>query len=82
MSSDPHDFITIKETSRILKVTRQTLRNWDKTGKLVAYRHPLNNYRLYKKDDLYRIVDLMNIPMEEREDMKNTVRKIEVRHEE
>lgn len=45
-------FITIKEASKLLSVTPLTLRNWDKHKKLVAYRHPINNYRVYRLDEL------------------------------
>jgi excisionase family DNA binding protein len=45
-------YFTIKQASVILGVSPLTLRNWDKKGKLAAHRHPVNNYRVYKKDDL------------------------------
>jgi excisionase family DNA binding protein len=50
------DYMTIKEAAEFLKVTGQTLRNWDNLGKLKPYRHPMNNYRLYKKADLVKIL--------------------------
>lgn len=46
------NYLTIKEVSEILGVTPLTLRNWDKTGKLKAYRNPLNNYRIYKLEKI------------------------------
>jgi excisionase family DNA binding protein len=45
-------YYTIKQASKLLHVTPLTLRNWDKNGKLKAYRHPLNNYRVYKAEQL------------------------------
>jgi len=45
-------YLTIKEAAEILGVTPLTLRNWDKSGKLKAYRNPINNYRLYKVEDI------------------------------
>ena len=45
-------YYTIKQASKLLHVTPLTLRNWDKSGKLKAYRHPLNNYRVYKTEQL------------------------------
>lgn len=36
----------------MLGVSPLTLRNWDKKKKLIAYRHPINNYRVYKLDDI------------------------------
>lgn len=41
-------YLTIKEVAKILGVTTQTLRNWDRSGKFRAYRNPLNDYRVYK----------------------------------
>lgn len=49
-------FLKILEASRFLGVTAQTLRNWDNAGKLKPYRHPLNNYRMYKKADLEKLL--------------------------
>lgn len=50
------DYITIKEASEILGVDKITLRRWDKAGKLKSYRHPINNYRLYKKSELEELL--------------------------
>lgn len=50
------DYITIKIASMLLGVDRTTLRRWDKTGKLKSYRHPINNYRLYLKSDIDKII--------------------------
>ena len=55
-NSAMEDYITIKEAAEFLKVTGQTLRNWDNLGKLKPYRHPMNNYRLYKKADLIKLL--------------------------
>ncbi|HEU0080954.1 MAG TPA: MerR family DNA-binding transcriptional regulator [Candidatus Paceibacterota bacterium] len=49
-------FMTIKEAAAFLGVTPLTLRNWDKSGKLPATRHPMSNYRIYKTDDLEKLV--------------------------
>jgi len=49
-------YFTIKNASKFLKVTAQTLRNWDKAGKLKPHRHPMNNYRLYKESDLKKLL--------------------------
>jgi len=45
-------YLTIKEVAKILGVTPQTLRNWDKSGKLKALRNPINNYRVYRAYDV------------------------------
>ena len=41
----------------MLGVTTLTLRNWDKNGKLIAFRHPLNNYRVYKRVDIEALIE-------------------------
>ena len=53
----PKKYLTVKEVARLLGVTPLTVRNWDARGKLTAHRHPLNNYRMYKNEDVeeYRI---------------------------
>lgn len=48
-------FITIKQAAEILGVTPLTLRNWDKSGRFPARRHPMNNYRVYKLSDLDKL---------------------------
>ncbi|PIR71854.1 MAG: MerR family DNA-binding transcriptional regulator [Candidatus Nealsonbacteria bacterium CG10_big_fil_rev_8_21_14_0_10_37_25] len=45
-------YLTVREVADSLGVTSLTLRNWDKSGKLKAYRNPINNYRLYKPEDI------------------------------
>lgn len=45
-------YLSIKEMAEILKITPLTLRNWDKKGVLTAYRNPINNYRMYRKDQV------------------------------
>lgn len=49
-------YLTIQEAARILRVTALTLRNWDKKGLLVAYRNPINNYRVYRLDQIEHLI--------------------------
>jgi excisionase family DNA binding protein len=51
-TSMPKKFLTVKEVARLFGVTPLTVRNWDQRGRLVAYRNPVNNYRLYKVEDV------------------------------
>jgi excisionase family DNA binding protein len=46
---DGDEVLTIKEAAAMLDVSEQTLRRWDKAGKLRAKRHPMNGYRLYAR---------------------------------
>lgn len=45
-------YIKIKEAADFLGISVSTLRKWGKTGKLIAQRHPINKYRLYRFSDL------------------------------
>lgn len=56
------EYITVKEAAELLGVSIMTLHRWDAKGKLKSYRHPINNYRLYKTADLKKL--LMRISKE------------------
>ena len=49
-------YFSIKEAAEILGVSPLTLRNWDKSGKFKAARHPMNNYRVYKLSALEEVI--------------------------
>lgn len=46
------DFLRISEAAEYLGVSPNTLRNWVNAGKVQAIRHPVNGYRLFKREDL------------------------------
>lgn len=46
------EFYTIADVADMLGVSKETLRRWDKNGKLTSIRHPINNYRIYSKESL------------------------------
>jgi len=53
-------YIKVKEAAKTLGVSIMTLHRWDAKGKLKSFRHPINNYRLYKATDLNKL--LKSIP--------------------
>lgn len=67
----PKKFLTVKEVARLIGVTALTVRNWDARGKLVAYRNPVNNYRLYKVEDI-------EVLMRQIEQSKQKTRKLKI----
>ncbi len=73
-------YITIKQASKILNVSPLTLRNWDAKGKLKAYRHPMNNYRVYKIEDLEDVIREIEAGTGLRKSTKKEVRKLIVKH--
>jgi hypothetical protein len=55
MAIDWHDrgsYLTIGEAALHLDVSRSTLRNWERDGKLMTERHPLNGYRVFTHEQL------------------------------
>ncbi len=77
-------FIQIKEASELLGVSKLTLRNWDKKGKLKAHRHPINNYRVYLFQEVENIINdtkiIENRPKIQKEDPNSKIYKIKVIH--
>ena len=52
-----NEYMNIKQAARFIGVTENTLRNWEKDKKLNVLRNPLNRYRLYKKEDLAKLLE-------------------------
>jgi len=50
------EFLTVKQAAEFLGVAPNTLRNWDRDKKIPVYRHPISNYRLFKRDDLETVL--------------------------
>ena len=46
------EYYNLSEVADLLSVSKETLRRWDRNGKLTAVREPMSNYRVYKKDQL------------------------------
>jgi excisionase family DNA binding protein len=51
-----NNYMTVKEAANFLGVSSMTLRRWDNEKKLKATRHPINNYRLYERKQLEKIL--------------------------
>src|SRR5690606_37855774 len=43
---------TLAEVADLLGKNKETLRRWDREGKLSAVREPISNYRVYRKSDV------------------------------
>ena len=46
------EYLSISDFANIIGKSKETLRRWDNEGKLVAFREPISNYRIYKKEQL------------------------------
>ena len=49
-------YVRVKEAAEILGVSPNTIRAWGAEGKITEHRHPLNNYRLYKRTELEKVL--------------------------
>ncbi len=54
------EYYSLAEASEILGKSKETLRRWDREGKLTAVREPMSNYRIYKKEQLNLFFDLLS----------------------
>ena len=54
-------FVRVKEAAEILGVCPNTVRAWGAEGKLTEYRHPVNNYRLFKRRDLDQMLRKLHL---------------------
>lgn len=49
---DDPDFLLVGDAAEYIGVSPQTLRRWDRDGRLTAVRRPENSYRYYRRGDL------------------------------
>jgi excisionase family DNA binding protein len=47
-----NQYLTVGNAAAFLGVSKDTLRRWDRDGRLKARRHPMTRYRLYLKAEL------------------------------
>ena len=64
------DFLTVAEAAEYLGVCPNTIRNWGKDDKIPEHRHPLNNYRLYKRADLDGVLRQISRPAKRKRPQK------------
>lgn len=46
------NYLTLSEAAELIGKSKETLRRWDREGKLTAVREPMSNYRVYKKEQV------------------------------
>jgi DNA-binding transcriptional MerR regulator len=55
-------YLRIQEAAEFLGVSPNTLRNWGREDKVTEFRHPVNNYRLYRRSDLEQLLRMATRP--------------------
>ena len=56
-------FMSVKEAAELLDVAPNTVRAWGAAGKITEYRHPVNNYRMYKRRELEKLIEKAKRPV-------------------
>jgi len=46
------EYLRVSEAAGYLGVSPNTLRNWERSGKIKVHRNPMNDYRLFKREEL------------------------------
>ncbi|NOX45682.1 MAG: DNA (cytosine-5-)-methyltransferase [Chlorobi bacterium] len=49
------DYLSLSEVSELIGKSKETLRRWDREGKLTAVREPISNYRVYRKTEVQQL---------------------------
>lgn len=50
------EYMKIREAAKFLGVHCNTLRNWERDKKITVFINPQNKYRLYRKEDLEKLL--------------------------
>ncbi|WP_374028999.1 helix-turn-helix domain-containing protein [Bdellovibrio bacteriovorus] len=66
------EYLRIKEASKLLGVHPDTLRRWEDKGLIKPMRHPMNRYRLYKREELSRFFEGKN--NDESSDIRSSIK--------
>ena len=69
------NYYSLNEVSEILGKSKETLRRWDRDGKLSAVREPVSQYRIYKKTAISAFLEELSIDFED--DIDNVVTPIQ-----
>jgi len=63
-----NEYLSLSEASELIGKSKETLRRWDREGKLSAVREPMSNYRVYRREQVETLfADFFN------QDIKETV---------
>jgi site-specific DNA-methyltransferase (adenine-specific) len=56
--------IKVGEAAKLLGVSNETLRRWDKSKKFESVRHPINNYRVYPESNVMSLAEGLQLELE------------------
>ncbi|AZI23190.1 DNA (cytosine-5-)-methyltransferase [Chryseobacterium taklimakanense] len=63
------EYLSLSEAAELIGKNKETLRRWDREGKLTAVREPVSNYRVYKRTDIQTLFpEIFDIKVHETEE--------------
>lgn len=57
-------YIKVGQAAKMIGVSNETLRRWDKSGKFESVRHPINNYRVYPESNVLSLVEELQLELQ------------------
>ena len=62
------EYLSLSKVAELIGKSKETLRRWDREGKLTAVREPVSNYRVYKRTDIQTLFpEIFDIKIHETE---------------
>lgn len=62
------EYLSLSKAAELIGKSKETLRRWDREGKLTAVREPVSNYRVYKRTDIQTLFpEIFDIKIHETE---------------
>lgn len=58
------NYINVGQAAKLIGVSTETLRRWDKSGKFESIRHPINNYRVYSESNVLSLVEELQLELQ------------------
>jgi DNA-binding transcriptional MerR regulator len=62
MTAKLSDYLKTADAAVVLGVSPNTIHNWGREDKIPEHRHPINNYRLYQRQDLEGLLKRLQKP--------------------
>lgn len=57
-------YLTVRQAAEMLRVSSETLRRWDNSGKFKSMRHPINNYRVYSEEQVANLAEELQLELQ------------------
>jgi site-specific DNA-methyltransferase (adenine-specific) len=73
--NDMEKYLTVSQVAKILNVNSETIRRWDRNGKFISNRHPINNFRVYSETQVLALVEELQLEINLN---TNPIKKVEI----